>query len=126
MTVIQRDCHRGSVCFLETVLVFQEDGRQVVCSPLKEVKYVENNKTAKDLIWHFEDEMVIFCGQFSLHLPLSTDLLLHFRITNATKKLTLLLTSPPEDQMSFKTKTLLLSFTAAHFLRLRMLSGNFD
>lgn len=64
-----------------------------------------------------------FCNHFSLHCCLHTHFLLHFfQAKNTTK--TLLLTFLPQGQMSFKAKTLLLSFTAAHFLRLRTaLSG---
>lgn len=73
MTVIQRDCHCGSVCIWETVIVSWR-GREAgcVCSPWK------LGDSIMVLIWHLNHEMVRFCVQFSQHHPLSSDMLYIF------------------------------------------------
>lgn len=65
MTVIRRDCHCGSVCIRETVVAFQDDGRQV--SPFKtDIMCGKIGDSVMVLIWHLNDEMVKFCSQFSV------------------------------------------------------------
>lgn len=64
--------------------------------------------------WHFAATF--------LCTSLSALSVLHIFPGRSTTK-TLPHTFPPQDQMSFKAETLLLSFTVAHFLRPRTLSG---